>query len=124
RALRHALEISERSVPPPYRLVALDDEEGGDLGVPPGVDIGRQRGPLALVLLNGSDPLVVAPRKLLPQSRAAAHAVIPGHVVEPQEIVVRDRREAPEPGGQFGRILRDGVAAGGRAVEADAVRIG
>ena len=66
----------------------------------------------------------VAQDQLVPQRVARSHAVVPRHVVEPEQEFLRHRRQVAELRRHRRRVLRHRIAAAGTAVEANALRIG
>src|ERR1043165_2187526 len=65
----------------------------------------------------------VVNHQLIPQGSARGHPVVPGHVMEPEEEVVRGTLEVRKLFGYGWRILRYCVAAGCCPIKADSLLV-
>src|SRR5690606_21058711 len=124
RTLREGLEVGDAGVAPPLRFLLLDAEEHRDLVVAFRIDLALEAGPGAAHAAHVVHATAVTHDQLVPQAAAGGHAVVPGHVVEPQQECLRHGIDAAELLRHRRRVRGHGVAAGGAAVEADAARVG
>src|ERR687884_320979 len=67
------------------RLPLLDGEEGLHVAEALRVDLPLERAPRAAHRAHGVDARVIVVDQLLPQRPSGVHAVVPAHVVEPEE---------------------------------------
>ena len=123
RKLRQALPISDRRVAPPPRLQHLPIQIRADRREPLCVDIVAEPGPSAPVGFDFRDSAIVVHDERAPQAPAAARAIRPRDMVEPQQIFVRYALQVGEATRDRRRILRGCLASRLRPVEADPARI-
>src|SRR6478672_3822296 len=76
--------------------------------------------PLLVHCSNRRDAVIVMRDKRVPHRTAGAQPIVPWHVVEPQEVLVRHALQVREAAADFRCVLRYSVAAVRSAVEADA----
>ncbi len=95
-----------------------------DLLVALGIDERRQSLPRSFHLANRIDATRVSIHQLIPKDAAGLGAIVPRHVVEPQQELLGHALQIAELRGHRRRVLSDGIAARLGAIEANALRVG
>src|SRR5688500_13864316 len=122
--LREGLEVEHAGVAPPARLVLLDGEKRARLLESLRIDERRQALPCLSHPADRLDPPAVPRRQLVPQRTPRRHLVIPGNMMEPEEVLLRDAGEAVEAVAYRWRVLAHRIAPHRRAIEPDARGVG
>src|SRR5580658_10712421 len=120
RAAGQALEVGQGCIPPPPRLLLLNGEKRRHLGVALCVHERRKVRPGLTHTPDLLHAAAVVNHELIPKRGAGGHAIAPGHVVKPQQVLLGREPRIVELRRHRSGILRDGVAAGSTAIEADA----
>src|SRR2546429_7326096 len=119
RQVGKRLPIRHRRVAPPPRLDILNAQEPLHAVESLGVHQTLQAVPGPLHPAYGVDASLVLAQQLFPQSAPRAQALVPAHMVEPQEQRLGHRVAARESVPHRREVLAYGVAAAGGAVEAE-----
>ena len=88
-----------------------------------GIDVFLEPGPGAPHLANYLDAMRIAPDEFVPEPAARRHLVVPRHMVEPQQQVLRHLLPVREHRADLRVVLRGRVAALRPALETDAVLV-
>jgi hypothetical protein len=95
-----------------------------DLGMALGVDVAVEAVPGLAHRMDAGHAPGVAMHEFVPQRASGARAVVPGHMVEPQQELSGTVATSPNSRASGGGVLRDRIAAGGAAIQSDAVEVG
>src|SRR6478735_5125865 len=123
-ALGELLEVEQAGVAPFAGVEFLAGEALLHVRETLGVDVVLERLPGALQRADLAHALLVAEAELVPERAAGLHLMIPRHMVEPEQQVLRAGIEVAPELLPLGRILGEGVGAGGGAIEAEALGVG
>ncbi len=121
---RVLLKIQQARIAPPPGFFLLDMQKGLDLAELLRVDIIPERTPQHDHAVDSLYPVIVSEAEFIPQAPARFHGKVPWQVVEPQKEIIGACLRIGISGPDFRSVLREGLTAGLRPVEADAGAVG
>src|SRR5512133_22775 len=114
------MEVADRPVAPAPCVIRLEVQPLADGFETLGIDLTFQALPRRSHLLGPAAPVVVAVAEFVPHAAAGRDLVSPRDVMKPKQVLLGAGADVAEAFAQRRGVLRDGVAAGCSAIEANA----
>ena len=122
--LREGLEVKQTGIAPPVGIAGLDAELTLHLRETLAIDIGLYGIPYGEEMTSLMKTIVVLMAELIPEGTTTLHLIVPGHMMEPGDHVLRTGIDVVEGLAEVGGILLDVTTAVGGAVETESDTVG